>query len=161
MITAINSTNNSLCRGIHNNVHSSNVNKINSFKNLNYTDSVSFSGAEKAVAKLSDNSTELVQKFAKKLILNKMYKFETPNVENIQLASVASRKNPDKRHLFIQYSSYSKDNSAKFILFSVNKNGEIYENGERVTNKKDLELFEDIVPKLITKASKELRISLK
>ena len=89
MITAIKNSNftNLLCStnlGISN---QNNTNKVNS----NYmTDSVSFSGN---VAKLSNASTELVQKFAKGLKLNKLYKIDTP-VEKVRIASVAAPQSP-------------------------------------------------------------------
>lgn len=157
MITAIrsNNINNSRCYG-------NMPQKQTSYSpKANMCDSVSFSGSEKALVKLSDASNELVQKFAQQLKLNKMYKFDIPNVEHFQLASVASRKNPDTRHLYIQYSAYSRDNSAKYIMFSVNNSGEVYENGNKVKNQKDIAIYETILPQIINKASKELKINLK
>lgn len=136
-------------------------NQINYSPKANQSDSVSFSGSEKGLVKLSEASNELVQKFAQKLKVNKMYKFDTPNVEHFQLASVASRKNPETRHLYVQYSAYSDDNSAKYIMFSVNNSGEVYENGNKVKNKKEIAIYETILPQIINKASKELKINLK
>lgn len=136
-------------------------NQINYSPKANQSDSVSFSGSEKGLVKLSEASNELVQKFAQKLKVNKMYKFDTPNVEHFQLASVASRKNPETRHLYVQYSAYSGDNSAKYIMFSVNNSGEVYENGNKVKNKKEIAIYETILPQIINKASKELKINLK
>lgn len=51
----------------------SNTNNTNNVNSSYMTDSVSFSGN---FAKLSNESTELVQKFAKGLKLNKLYKIE-------------------------------------------------------------------------------------
>ena len=156
MITAIKNSNftNLLCStklGISN---QNNTNKVNS----NYmTDNVSFSGY---VAKLSNASTELVQKFAKGLKLNKLYKIDTP-VEKVRIASVAAPQSPEERSLFIQYASYSKDNLGKYLMFSVNKSGEVYENGEKLKQAKDLALYENILPKLIDMASKEFHMNLK
>ncbi len=129
--------------------------------NFNYaTDSVSFSGSAKAAAKLSEASTELVQKFAKELKLNKLYKIDNPT-EQIRLASVANPKAPEERSLFIQYSAYSKNNSAKYLMFSVNNAGEVYESGNKLKESKDLALYENILPKLINMASKEFHMNLK
>ncbi len=136
-------------------------NQTNYSPKANQGDSVSFSGSEKELVKLSEASNELVQKFAQKLKVNKMYKFDTPNVEHFQLASVASRKNPETRHLYVQYSAYSDDNSAKYIMFSVNNSGEVYESGNKVKNKKEIAIYETILPQIINKASKELKINLK
>jgi hypothetical protein len=42
-----------------------------------------------------------------------------------------------------------------------NNNGEVYENGNMIKNKKDIAIYENIIPELINKASKELKLSLK
>ena len=61
----------------------------------------------------------------------------------------------------MQYSAYSDDNSAKYIMFSVNNSGEVYESGNKVKNKKEIAIYETILPQIINKASKELKINLK
>ena len=155
MITAIRNNNFSNYR-CSNNTQQHNINN-NFITHSAMTDSVSFSGN---LAKLSEHSSELVQQFAKKLELNKLYKFDTPNVERFQIASVASPKEPSTRNLFIQYSSYSKDNSARYMMFSINNLGEVFENGEKIKYQKDVNLYEILLPKLINKASKELRIKV-
>lgn len=135
----------------------SNTNNTNNVNSNYMTDSVSFSGN---IAKLSNESTELVQKFAKGLKLNKLYKIDTP-VEKVRIASVAAPQSPEERSLFIQYSSYSKNNLGKYLMFSVNKSGEVYENGTKLKQTKDLAIYETILPKLIDMASKEFNMSLK
>ena len=113
------------------------------------------------MSKLSDESCELIKKFTTQLEPNKMDKFDTSIEENFQLATVASKESTEARNLYVQYSAYSKDNSAKFLMFSVNNNGEVYENGNMIKNKKDIAIYENIIPELINKASKELKLSLK
>ena len=46
-------------------------------------------------------------------------------------------------------------------MFSVNKSGEVYENGTKLKQTKDLAIYETILPKLIDMASKEFHMSLK
>ena len=68
-------------------------------------DSVSFSGK---LNRLSDESIGLVQNFAKKLQLNKVYKFDNPNVERFQMTSIASPKNPPNSnpHIVVDIPQY-------------------------------------------------------
>lgn len=131
-----------------------NANKISNYM----SDSVSFSG--NAVAKLSDSSTELVQKFAKELKLQKLYKIDTP-AEKIRIASIKDPDAPSERSLFIQYSGYSRNNSGKYMMFSVNNAGEVYQNGEKLKETKDIAVYENILPSLIKMASKEFHMNIK
>lgn len=160
MITAIrnNSMSNNRCSNIMPQ-RSNNTNVIRNSNNIG--DTVSFSGATKSMSKLSDESFALIKKFTTQLEPNKMYKFDPSIAEHFQLATVASKESPEARNLYVQYSAYSKDNSAKFLMFSVNNNGEVYENGNMIKNKKDIAIYENIIPELINKASKELKLSLK
>ncbi len=128
--------------------------------NYNNCDSVSFSGKTQTLNKLSEQSAELVQNFAKQLQLNKLYKFNTPDVEKFQLASVATREKPDMRNLLVQYSGYTKDDSTKHIMCIIKNNGEILESGTPVQNSDEIALYEQILPELIHRASKELKIKL-
>ncbi len=126
----------------------------------NNCDSVSFSGKTQALNKLSEQSTELVQNFANLLKLNKIYKFSTPDVEKFQLASIATKEKPDMRNLLVQYSGYIKDDSTKHIMCIIKNNGEILESGTPVTNSDEIALYEQILPELIHRASKELKIKI-
>ena len=158
MITAI--RNNSMFNNRCSNIMPQRSNNTNVIRNSNNIgDTVSFSGATKSMSKLSDESFALIKKFTTQLEPNKMYKFDPSIAEHFQLATVASKESPEARNL--QYSAYSKDNSAKFLMFSVNNNGEVYENGNMIKNKKDIAIYENIIPELINKASKELKLSLK
>lgn len=158
MITAINGNNysNARCFGLMQQNKSNNI----QHSNIMMSDSVSFTGGAKSIAKLSNESTELVQKFAKGLKLNKLYKIDTP-VEKVRIASVATPQSSEERSLFIQYSSYSKDNLGKYLMFSVNGSGEVYENGTKLKQSKNLALYETMLPKLINMASKEFHMNLK
>lgn len=163
MITAIRS--NSLFNNQCSNIKTQHRNCTNTLNNTNLGDTVSFSGAMKAgkmaTTRLSDESFSLIKKFSKELEPNKMYKFDPSNAEHFQLASVANKDNPEARNLYVQYSAYSNDNSAKYLMFSVNDSGEIFENGTAIKSKKDIALYENILPELITKASKELKLNIK
>lgn len=160
MITAI--RNNSMFNNRCSNIMPQRSNNTNVIRNSNnIEDTVSFSGATKSMSKLSDESFALIKKFTTQLEPNKMYKFDPSIAEHFQLATVASKESPEARNLYVQYSAYSKDNSAKFLMFSVNNNGEVYENGNMIKNKKDIAIYENIIPELINKASKELKLSLK
>lgn len=160
MITAI--RNNSMFNNRCSNIMPQRSNNTNVIRNSNNIgDTVSFSGATKSMSKLSDKSFALIKKFTTQLEPNKMYKFDPSIAEHFQLATVASKGSPEARNLYVQYSAYSKDNSAKFLMFSVNNNGEVYENGNMIKNKKDIAIYENIIPELINKASKELKLSLK
>ncbi len=128
--------------------------------NYNSCDRVSFSGKTQTVTKLSDQSAELVQHFAKQLKLNKIYKFSTPDVEKFQLASIATKEKSDMRNLLVQYSGYTKDDTTKHIMCIIKNNGEILENGTPVKNADEIALYEQILPELIHRASKELKIKL-
>lgn len=159
MITAINGNNYSNVR--HFGLIQQNKSNSIRYSNKMMADSVSFTGGTKTMVKLSERTSEMVQKFAQQLKVNKMYKIDSP-IEHIQMASVASKTNPNARHLYIQYSGYSKDNTVKYITFSINNTGEVYENSTtKIKSTKDIQLYESILPKLINKASKEFRISLK
>lgn len=128
--------------------------------NLNSCDSVSFSGKAQNLSKLSKESTELVQNFAQKLQLNKIYKFSTPDVEKFNLVSIANKENPAMRNLVVQYSDFRNDDTSQHIMFIVNNNGEILENGTKVRNPRQVELYEKILPELINRASKDLKIKM-
>ena len=127
-------------------------------QNISY-DSVSFSGRT-IPTKLSQESIDLVQNFAKKLQLNKIYKFENPNVEKFEMTSIASTKNSDTRMLLLQYFGYSKDNMTKHIMCTIKDTGEIFESGTPIKNPKEIALYENIIPALINHASKELKIKI-
>ena len=160
MITAI--RNNSMFNNRCSNIMPQRSNNTNVIRNSNNIgDTVSFSGATKSMSKLSDESFALIKKFTTQLEPNKMYKFDPSIAEHFQLATVASKESPEARNLYVQYSAYSKDNSAKFLMVSVSNNGEVYENGNMIKNKKDIAIYENIIPELINKASKELKLSLK
>lgn len=120
-------------------------------------DSVSFSG-KTIPSKLSQESVELIQNFAKKLQLNKIYKFENPNVEKFEITSIASPKNSETRTLILQYSDYSKNNMTKHLMCTIKDTGEIIENGNTVKNPKEIDIYEQILPAIITHASKELKV---
>lgn len=126
--------------------------------NISY-DSVSFSG-KTIPTKLSQESIDLVQNFAKKLQLNKIYKFENPNVEKFEMTSIASTKNSDTRMLLLQYFGYSKNNMTKHIMCTIKDTGEIFESGNPIKNPKEIALYENIIPALINHASKELKIKI-
>ena len=128
--------------------------------NFNSCDSVSFSGKAQNLSKLSNESNELVQKFAQKLQLNKIYKFSTPNVEKFNLISIANKNNPNMRNLLIQYADYRNDNATKHIMCLVNHDGEIFEKGTLVKNPCEVKLYEEIIPELIHRASKDLKIKM-
>ena len=160
MITAI--RNNSMFNNRCSNIMPQRSNNTNVIRNSNNIgDTVSFSGATKSMSKLSDESFALIKKFTTQLEPNKMYKFDPSIAEHFQLATVASKESPEARNLYVQYSAYSKDNSAKFLMFSVNNNGEVYEKVNMIKNKKEIAIYENIIPELINKASKELKLSLK
>ena len=126
MITAI--RNNFMFNNRCSNIMPQRSNNTNVIRNSNNIgDTVSFSGATKSMSKLSDESFALIKKFTTQLEPNKMYKFDPSIAEHFQLATVASKESPEARNLYVQYSAYSKDNSAKFLMFSVNNNGEVYE----------------------------------
>ncbi len=127
-------------------------------QNISY-DSVSFSGRT-IPTKLSQESIDLVQNFAKKLQLNKIYKFENPNVEKFEMTSIASTKNSDTRMLLLQYFGYSKNNMTKHIMCTIKDTGEIFESGTPIKNPKEIALYENIIPALINHASKELKIKI-
>lgn len=120
-------------------------------------DSVSFSGK---FNRLSDESIGLVQNFAKKLKLNKVYKFDNPDVEKFQLTSIASPKDPETRTLILQYSGYSKDNMTKHIMCTINDLGEIFESGVPVKKQDEITVYEKFLPEIINQASKELKIKI-
>lgn len=120
-------------------------------------DSVTFSGKAN---KLSNESLELIQNFANKLKLNKVYKFDYPNVEKFNMTSIKSQTNPETRTFILQYSGYSKDNMAKYIMCAINDSGEIFENGTPIKNQEEINIYEKILPELINRASKELKIKV-
>ncbi len=118
-------------------------------------DSVKFTGKYN---KLSEESVNLVQNFAKKLQLNKVYKFGNPEIEKFQMTSIASPKNPEARTLLLQYSGYSKDNMTKHVMCAINDAGEIFEGGLPVKRQDEINIYEKIIPELINHASKELKV---
>lgn len=122
-------------------------------------DSISFSGKQ-VPTKLSKESTDLVQNFAQKLKLNKVYKFDNPNVERFQMTSIATPQEPTSRTLILQYSGYSKENMTKHIMCAIKDTGEIIENGTPVKNQKEIELYEQVLTAIINHASKELKVKL-
>lgn len=146
---------------------SQNRNKINNQKQNNYLsnlyntpcDSVSFSGKQIS-SKLSKESVDLVQNFAKKLKLNKVYKFDNPNVERFQMTSIVTPQEPTSRTLILQYSGYSKENMTKHIMCAIKDTGEIIENGIPVKNPKEIEIYEQVLTAIINHASKELKVKL-
>ncbi len=143
------------------NVNQSHNKRCNTPKlNLNSCDSVSFSGKTQNLSKLSDESVELIQNFAQQLKLNKIYKFRTPYVEHFHLTSIANKENPKMRNLIVQYNSYAQDDTTKHLMCIINDNGEVFENGDLVKNTNEIALYEEILPKLINKASKELKIKV-
>ena len=122
MITAI--RNNSMFNNRCSNIMPQRSNNTNVIRNSNNIgDTVSFSGATKSMSKLSDESFALIKKFTTQLEPNKMYKFDPSIAEHFQLATVASKESPEARNLYVQYSAYSKDNSAKILMFSINYYG--------------------------------------
>ena len=127
-------------------------------QNIPY-DSVSFSG-KIIYPKLSQESIDLVQNFARKLQLNKIYKFDNPNIEKFEITSIASKNKPENRTLIIQYSGYSKNNMTKHIMCTVKDTGEILESGIPIKNSNEITLYENIIPALINHASKELKIKV-
>lgn len=144
-----------------------NKNTINKQNKNNYLsnsfnspcDSVSFSGKQVST-RLSKESADLVQNFAKKLKLNKVYKFDNPNVEKFQMTSIATPQEPTSRTLILQYSGYSKENMTKHIMCAIKDTGEIIENGAAVKNPKEIELYEKVLTAIINHASKELKVKL-
>ena len=64
------------------------------------------------------------------------------------------------RNLLVQYSGYTKDDTTKHIMCIIKNNGEILENGTPVKNADEIALYEQILPELIHRASKELKIKL-
>lgn len=146
---------------------SQNRNMVNKQNQKNYLsnsynipcDSVSFSGKQ-VPTKLSKESTDLVQNFAQKLKLNKVYKFDNPNVERFQMTSIATPQEPTSRTLILQYSGYSKENMTKHIMCAIKDTGEIIENGTPVKNQKEIELYEQVLTAIINHASKELKVKL-
>ena len=135
---------------------SQNRNKIDNQKQKNYLsnlyntpcDSVSFSGKQ-ITSKLSKESVDLVQNFAKKLKLNKVYKFDNPNVERFQMTSIATPQEPT-----------SKENMTKHVMCLIKDTGEIIENGIPVKNPKEIEIYEQVLTAIINHASKELKVKL-
>ena len=152
MITALRSINFSGCKPnqVQNNKQTNYSNSINQCKDM-----VSFSGS----AKLSQKNNDFVQSFAKELELNKVYKFEFPNIESFQLTSIKDKTNPDTRSLIIQYSDYSKSNMTRHIAFMINNGGEVIESGIPVKSPKTISAFEQIIPALLNKAAKELKLT--
>ncbi len=146
---------------------SQNRNMVNKQNQKNYLsnsynipcDSISFSGKQ-VPTKLSKESTDLVQNFAQKLKLNKVYKFDNPNVERFQMTSIATPQEPTSRTLILQYSGYSKENMTKHIMCAIKDTGEIIENGTPVKNQKEIELYEQVLTAIINHASKELKVKL-
>ena len=155
MITSIRSIN--FFQSKNNQNIQNNSNKYYQKLNSLPCDSVSFSGKQIS-SKLSQDSIDLVQSFAKKLQLNKIYKFDNPNVERFQMTSIASPKNPETRALILQYFGYSKDNMTKHIMCTIQDTGEIIESGNIVKNPKEIDIYEQILPAIITHASKELKV---
>lgn len=155
MITSIRSIN------FFQNNNNSNIQKNSQkyYKNLNTIscDSVSFSG-KTISSKLSQESIELVQNFARKLQLNKIYKFDNPNVEKFEITSIASPKNSETRTLILQYSEYSKNNMTKHIMCAIKDTGEIFESGNQIKNPDEISIYEHILLEIINQASKELKI---
>ncbi len=154
MITPIRSIN---FFSIPNSINTQKQNRYYTNTNNTSCDSVSFSG-KTAISKLSQTSIDLVQNFAQKLQLNKIYKFDNPNVEKFQMTSIATPNNPSSRTLLLQYSGYSKDNMTKHIMCTIKDNGEIYERGNLVKNPQEIKIYERIIPELINHASKELKV---
>lgn len=154
MITSIRSTN---FMNINNVQQQNKSSKCMKFYSSTPCDSVTFSGKAN---KLSDESLELIQNFANKLKLNKIYKFDYPNVEKFNMTSIPSQTNPETRTFILQYSGYSKDNTAKYIMCSINDSGEIFENGTPIKKQEEINIYEKILPELINRASKELKIKV-
>lgn len=158
MITSIRSIN--FSNNYISNVNQSRNKRCNTPKlNLNSYDNVSFSGKVN-LSKLSEESTDLVQKFAQQLQLNKIYKFRTPYFEHFNFTSIANKEKPEMRNLIVQYNSYAKDDTTKHLMCIINDNGEVFENGNAVKNACEIEVYEKILPELINKASKELKIKV-
>ena len=155
MITAIKTSNfsNNRSYGV---TRQSNLKRVQTLPQNNM-DSVSFSGKTQVTTKLTDTSTAMVQDFAQKLKLNKIYKFENP-VENYQITTFMTDKKNPERSLLVKYSGFSDNNTGKHIMFTVQHNGEVLENGEVVKNAKELNLYEKMLPELINAASKELKL---
>ena len=159
MISSIRSIN--FSNNYKTNITTSHSKRFNTPKiNFNNCDSVSFSGKAQTASKLSESSVELVQNFAQKLQLNKIYKFNTPDVEKFQLTSIANKEKPEMRNLLVQYSGYLKDDTTKHIMCIIKNNGEVFESGLPVKNGDEIALYEQILPELIHRASKELKIKV-
>ena len=47
------------------------------------------------------------------------------------------------------------------MMFSVNNAGEVYQNGEKLKETKDIAVYENILPSLIKMASKEFHMNIK
>ena len=155
MIISIRSINFS---NLNNNVNTQNKSKrCRNYLNKNQFDTISFS-AKSSQLKLSGDSLIMIQKKKKKLQLNKIYKFDNPNVERFQMTSIVSPRNPETRTLLLQYSGYSKDNMTKHIMCAINDSGEIFENNNLVKNENEIKIYEKILPELINYASKELNV---
>lgn len=121
-------------------------------------DSVSFSGSPAAAVtnKLSEQNAKLIQSFAQKLKLNKLYKFETP-AEQYYMTAIASKNNPKNRILFIQYYGYSKDNSTRLLRCAVSNSGQVYKDSKLQDKAKNVSVYNEILPQIINQASKELK----
>lgn len=154
MITSIRSIN--FINQTNNIKNKENSNHHNNIQN-NYCDTISFSG-KLINPKLSAKNRELVQDFAKKLQLNKIYKFSSKNSEKFQITSIASPENTQSRILILQYSGYSKDNMAKYLNCTIKDSGEVIESGEIVNSSKKIDVYEKVLPELINYASKQLKI---
>lgn len=122
-------------------------------------DSVSFTGVKAPKLKLSSENAELVRDFAKKLQLNKLYKFDKPDIQTFHVTAIASRNNPENRVLYVQYASYAKDNMTKHLNCAISNSGQIFEDNQLKTKVKDVAAYEEIIPELISYASKELKVS--
>lgn len=122
-------------------------------------DSVSFTGVKVPKVKLSSENAELVREFAQKLQLNKLYKFDKPDIQTFHVTAIASRNNPENRVLYVQYASYAKDNMTKHLNCAISNSGQIFEDNQLKTKVKDVAAYEEIIPELISYASKELKVS--
>lgn len=121
-------------------------------------DSVSFTGKVPKI-KLSTESTELIREFAQKLQLNKLYKFDKPDVQTFHVTAIASKNHPENRILYVQYSGYTKDNMTKHVNCAISNSGQIFEDNQLTNKVKDVAAYEEIIPELINYATKELKVS--
>lgn len=157
MITSVQNINFTRCNTI-----ARNQNKNITYPKLSQSqvcDSVSFTGGKMPKIKLSSESTELIREFAKKLQLNKLYKFDKPDVQTFHVTAIASKNHPENRILYVQYSGYAKDNMTKHLKCAISNSGQVFEDNQLTNKAKDVTAYEEIIPELISYASKELKVS--